>query len=77
MLLCFGFGAVAAQHLCLATCQRSMQLDLAADHDRLTHRITIEARRGDILDQGERALARSEPGWWMTLTPSLLTESPA
>ncbi|MER3412723.1 MAG: hypothetical protein C4341_00480 [Armatimonadota bacterium] len=77
LLLCFGFGAVAAQHLCLATCQRSMQLDLAADHDRLTHRITIEARRGDILDRGERALARSEPGWWMTLTPSLLTESPA
>lgn len=77
LVLCLGFGAVGAQHMRLATWQRGEHLDVAAGYDRLTHRVTIEARRGDILDRGERVLARSESGWWMTLTPSLLTESPA
>lgn len=76
-LLCLGFGAVAAQHARLATWQRSEQLELAREHGRLTHTIRIEARRGDILDRKGRVLARSESGWWMTLTPDLLTESPA
>lgn len=61
----------------LAGWQRSEHLHLAATFDRLTHRISIEARRGDVLDRAGRVLARSEAGWWMTLTPSLLTESPA
>jgi cell division protein FtsI/penicillin-binding protein 2 len=77
LALCLGFGAIGAQHARLATWERAEHLELAREHGRLMHKITIEARRGDVLDRRERALARSESGWWMTLTPALLTESPA
>ncbi|RMG22539.1 MAG: hypothetical protein D6724_10205, partial [Armatimonadetes bacterium] len=72
-----GFLLAGAQHVRLATVLRADRLRIAEANDQLTHRDTIPAQRGTILDHNGSVLARSEEAYHVTITPKLLTDSRA
>ncbi len=72
-----GFLLAGAQHVRLASVLRADRLRIAEANDQLTHRDTIPAQRGTILDHNGSVLARTEEAYHVTITPKLLTDSRA